>query len=85
MNVVNPQPEGQAAITGYRLLTDEIVNMINQNKELERDVALQWRWLAGRPDADPRMLNHARTQLQDGFMWLNRALSQPEDPWKVDP
>lgn len=76
--MTSPQPEGQAPVTGYRKISDELIALVNENKSLENEVGEQWNRLKERGDIDPRMLAHARTQLQDGFMWLNRAIFQPE-------
>lgn len=71
------QPPGMGPVKGYSNQPPEKIALVNANKELEDEVGRQWHALKERGDVDPRMLAHARTQLQDGFMWLNRAIFQP--------
>jgi hypothetical protein len=69
-------------IDGYRDLTEREVALMNTIKGLAREVAELWRQVRDDvPDADPRALEVARTQLQDGFMWFVRAVARPDDPF----
>jgi phosphate uptake regulator len=67
----------QPAIQGYRKFDQATSDAINEVKELGRKVEsmLQAATDAG---ADPRALALARTNLQQGAMWLIRALAKPE-------
>lgn len=71
-------------ISGYRQLTEQEVSDINYNKGLEVQVATFWRDMNDNPDYDKRMLALSKTYLQQGFMWMNRAISRPFDPFAED-
>lgn len=74
---VDPQPEGQGPVKGYTKQSDENVALVNDSKELENRVGDLVQAIAA-SGADPRMVAIAITQLQDGFMWLNRSVFQPK-------
>lgn len=68
-------------VSGYRAQSPANIAVVNGNKELEERVlrridAMQSN--AHAADHDPRMIALARTAIQEGFMWLNRAVFQPE-------
>lgn len=67
-------------VAGYRDQSDENVNLVNHFKEVEerllRDIDAM-RDSAADPRFDQRWLSIAQTQLQQGFMALNRAVFQP--------
>ena len=76
-------------VAGYKPQSDLNVAMVNVNKELEERVLRQIDAMSiqriepsslapsGAPAFDPRMIAIARTSIQEGFMWLNRAVFQP--------
>lgn len=67
----------QPAIQGYRKFDQETSDFINSVKEAGKDIdALLAR--AGILGADPRALALAKTNLQQGAMWLIRAAAQPD-------
>lgn len=68
-------------ITGYRQLSPDEVEQINDIKEEEANVAALVNALARDPDYDQRSVALARTNLQQGFMWLTRAVARPNDGW----
>ena len=75
-------------VAGYKPQSDEKVAHVNINKELEERCLRQIEFLQGRlidADAthyiaayDHRMLALARTSIQEAFMWMNRAVFQPD-------
>jgi hypothetical protein len=66
-------------IKGYRVLSKEETDLINEGKELAETVRKYVEKLAfnGRQDIDQRWVALGRTQLQQGFMALTRAVAQP--------
>ena len=68
-------------VNGYVSQSDDKVALVNDNKELEERVLRRIDDMlanANMPDGfDPRMIALAKTQIQSGFMWLNRAVFQP--------
>lgn len=67
----------QESIQGYRKFDQATSDAINEVKELGHKVeALLTQ--AEVNDADPRFLALARTNLQQGAMWLIRALAKPD-------
>lgn len=65
-------------VKGYLPQTDDKVAIVNANKELEeRVLRVLDEMKAGDMQFDQRMVAIARTQIQDGFMWMNRAVFQP--------
>lgn len=67
-------------IDGYRDLNQATIDQINEVKAAERKLAVLIKKL-GEEGANPRDLALARTNLQQGLMWLTRAVSHPQDPW----
>ena len=73
-------------VAGYTAQSDDKVALVNENKQLEERVLRQvdkmftanWQAHDGRPLYDPRMMEQARTKIQEAFMWLNRAVFQPQ-------
>lgn len=77
---------GSQNVTGYRKQTPEALATINEIKALEVEVAQQWLAVKRRIDlnANPRLLAVARTHFETAFMYLNRAVFQPVDPFDGD-
>lgn len=67
-----------APITGYRSLTQEEVDTINDLKALAVQVGVEVENIFNREGVDKRWAAIARTDLQTGFMALIRAVAQPE-------
>lgn len=72
-------------VAGYTTQSDARVAIVNQNKEIEERCLRQIDRMAGHggstldsSEFDQRMVALARTKLQEGFMWLNRAVFQPQ-------
>lgn len=68
-------------VAGYRPQSEQSVAEVNYNKELEERVLRQIDRLTpkgpGVVSVDPRWLAIARTNIELGFMALNRAVFQP--------
>jgi len=74
-------------VAGYVSQTDDKVNLVNQNKELEERVLRQIDAMrrdntaheanGQKPPYDARMMALAVTNIQEAFMWLNRSVFQP--------
>lgn len=67
-------------IKGYRPLEPEMVELVNQNKLIEELVMRQLdRHVRehNSKEIDQRWVSVARTHIQQGFMALNRAVTQP--------
>ena len=65
-------------ITGYRELSQEEIDAMNNIKRIAEDVGDMLGTLANRPDIfDQRWVSIAKTDLQKGFMAAVRAIAQP--------
>ena len=73
MNEHKPLP-----IKGYTGQVDDNIEFVNGNKELEERVLRRLDEMLANADYDKRMIAIARTNIQDAFMWANRAVFQPE-------
>ena len=69
-------------ISGYRDLTEEEINMMNAAKALEAEVGALFRRMMADPNTDKRHLALARTNIQQGFMWMVRGVAQPVDSFE---
>jgi hypothetical protein len=59
-------------------LTDQQVAAINAVHSFGNDVGRMLDEVASFPDVDMRWLAVARTHLQEGFMFVKRAIARPE-------
>lgn len=66
-------------ISGYRSLSEAEIGLMNRAKALEGAVGALYQELAQAPGIDKRSLALARTNLQQGFMWMVRSIAQPRD------
>lgn len=65
-------------VHGYKpTQSAEAVALVNVNKFAERQVLTILDGLAARGDVDKRWLQIGRTQIEQGFMAVNRAIFQP--------
>lgn len=73
-------------IQGYRDLTEKEINTVNDIKDLEREFSDLWKNIKDSSilQADPRWLAVAKTNIQQGFMALTRAVTKPNDPFEYD-
>jgi len=65
-------------IKGYRDLTQEEIDLINEGKELAEKCREFVEKLESSAGADKRCVSLGRTNLQQGFMWAIRAVARPE-------
>jgi hypothetical protein len=65
-------------ISGYRDLTADEIKLINVTKENAALVGELCDGITAMPDTDKRWTAIAKTQLQQGFMALVRAIAKPE-------
>jgi hypothetical protein len=74
---------GSQNVPGYRKQTPAALDVVRQIKALEVQVAEFWKNLhvSVTVDVDPRLMAVARTTFSEAFMWFNRAVFQPEDPF----
>lgn len=64
-------------IAGYRPLQERTASLVNANKHSEERVLRTIDELQQDPDVDKRWLALARTQIEQGFMALNRSIFKP--------
>lgn len=64
-------------VTGYRQLTDEQVALMNKIKAKGNEIGALVDELRSTDELDQRSVSTGATQLQAGFMWLTRAVAQP--------
>lgn len=77
-------------VSGYTNQSNKNIDVVNENKRLEERVLRQLdkmikhnmevdaAGLGASAQFDPRFLALARTNLQQAFMWMNRAVFQPK-------
>jgi hypothetical protein len=77
-----PNPTAQG-VRGYRNLSDDDIQLINEIKQHEEDLAGVWGEIEAHPSTDARWLAIARTRFQEGFSALVRSIAQPFDPFRA--
>lgn len=75
--LIDPQPEGQAPITGYRKMSEADVEMINRIKEASNALGEVMKELADHPNVDKRWLQLANDNIQTGTMQACRSVAKP--------
>ena len=65
-------------IKGYRKLTEEEINTVNQLKNLEHDVLSYFETVDGYLNLEKRWMAIAKTHIEQGFMAAVRAVTKPE-------
>ncbi|QND53434.1 cyclic nucleotide-binding protein [Phyllobacterium sp. 628] len=77
-------------VAGYKAQSDKAVALVNENKILEErclrqidamnkhNMDAEAAGIAKSGQYDPRMMALARTGIQEAFMWMNRAVFQPD-------
>lgn len=73
----HPKPVHDLSIVGYRPQTATAVELVNNNKRLEDECLRALDALAADPDTDKRWLTIGRTEIEKGFMAVNRAVFKP--------
>lgn len=64
-------------VHGYKAQNHTAVGMVNINKEAEESLLRMMDEYAQMPDIDKRWLAIARTNIEQGFMALNRSIFKP--------
>lgn len=65
-------------ITGYRQLTQAEIDLVNEGKALAEQVGVFMAKLQAQGAAlDQRAIALGKTNLQQGFMWTTRGITQP--------
>lgn len=64
-------------VAGYRPQEKARVDLVNENKALEEKVLRALDHMVGNPKFDQRWTAIARTNIEQGFMAMNRAVFQP--------
>jgi hypothetical protein len=76
-------PHNGLPVAGYKPQTDDKIELVNDNKQLEERVLRQIDDMVKLNDEargalyDHRWINIARTAIEQGFMALNRSVFQP--------
>lgn len=65
-------------VNGYRAQSDSAVARVNAMKQLEEMILRELDQLAQRSDIDKRWLATGRTDLEKGFMSINRSIFRPD-------
>ncbi len=65
-------------IKGYRDLTQEEIDLMNEGKELAAQVGKYIKKLEDLKESDKRWVAIGKTDLQKGFMSVIRAVTKPE-------
>ncbi|HIF9321627.1 TPA: DUF7681 family protein [Photobacterium damselae] len=65
-------------IKGYRELSQEEINLMNQGKELAEKVKNFIEKLESNGETDKRCVAIAKTNLQTGFHWVTHGIAKPE-------
>lgn len=64
-------------ITGYRDLSQQEIDAMNEGKELAKQVGAWIAKLQEQEGLDQRAVALGKTNLQQGFMWAIRGIAQP--------
>lgn len=64
-------------ITGYRDLSQEEIDAMNEGKALAEQVGTWLEKLQVAPGLDQRSVALGKTNLQQGFIWAIRGIAQP--------
>lgn len=71
-------------VKGYRDLSQSEIDAMNSIKLAEQDIGQLWQQVSKIPGVDQRMLNIAKTQLQQSFSWFVRSVAQPLDVFTLE-
>ena len=64
-------------ISGYRDLSQNKIDLMNRVKAQEKVIADLFKEVMAHPESDKRSAALGRTNLEQGFMWLVRAVAKP--------
>lgn len=65
-------------VAGYTAQSHEKVAIVNENKAMEEKILRQLDMMGADTNFDPRWVAIARTQIESGFMAMNRAVFRPQ-------
>lgn len=65
-------------VSGYRPQSQDRVDSVNANKQIEERVLRLLDDMQASGSCDPRWLAIARTDIEKGFMAMNRAIFRPD-------
>lgn len=65
-------------VHGYRDQSNDAVEMVNHNKQIEESILQGMDAMRGNDQIDQRWLAIARTQMEQAFMAWNRSIFRPE-------
>lgn len=77
MNTQQPTPTTQG-ILGYTAVSHDKKETVNENKRIEEVILRRIEAIELQQGVDKRSLAVAKTNIQDAFMWLNRAVFNPQ-------
>lgn len=66
-------------LKGYRKLGEATVDLVNDITQNANELGILLEKFSGDPDIDQRWLAISKTTLQQGFMFLKRAIMRPEN------
>ena len=69
--------ENKKEVIGYKHLTDEQKELMNRVKALGNELGDLLDDLYANEETDKRSLAIAKTEIQTGLMWANRAIAKP--------
>jgi hypothetical protein len=75
---VKKMKDQHTKITGYRDLTQQEIDLMNEGKALAEQCRAFIDKCKGKSDIDQEFLSHAKTNLQQGFMWVTKSIGKPE-------
>lgn len=73
-----PKPHEDLPVAGYRPQSSAAVESVNRNKAAEEATLRILDSLAKTPGVDPRWLAIGRTDIEQGWMAVNRAIFKPD-------
>jgi hypothetical protein len=65
-------------VAGYKPQSQETIDRVNDNKRVEEALLQTMDEMQGNANFDQRWLAIARTDIEKGFMALNRAIFKPD-------
>jgi hypothetical protein len=72
------EPHIGLPVSGYRPQVQNAVDAVNHNKKLEEQILRLLDQLATDTDTDKRWVSIARTNIELGFMAMNRSIFKPD-------
>ena len=69
--------EAEQKVTGYRELSREEIDLVNEGKRLAQECGEFIERLEAMESLDQRCVSLGKTNLQQGFMWATRGITRP--------